>query len=172
MRCTRCSLAKEKGPDLRSQVAASAEHVQVRREAALKRHLKPGIFIEPASTGEGEASAWLQHRAQIGKSAGWLSVKKMTPGAKKEIESDRIEAVGRRVGAYKFDRGARRQPLERAPASGLKRQRPAPARKGQHARRARSSSHRYRKPMSTTHSPCRNCARSSVACTIGTRTMS
>jgi hypothetical protein len=36
----------------------------------------------------------------------------MTPKArKKEIESGRFEPVGRRVGAYEFDRGARRQPL-------------------------------------------------------------
>ena len=30
---------------------------------------------------------------------------------KKEIESGRFEPVGRRVGAYEFDQGARRQPL-------------------------------------------------------------
>jgi hypothetical protein len=28
-----------------------------------QRHLKPGIFIELAPTGEGKASAWLQRRA-------------------------------------------------------------------------------------------------------------
>jgi hypothetical protein len=37
-----------------------------------QRHLKPGIFIELAPTGEGEASPWLQRRAQIGESAGRL----------------------------------------------------------------------------------------------------
>jgi hypothetical protein len=37
-----------------------------------QRHLKPAIFIELAPTGTGEASAWLQRRTQIGKSAGWL----------------------------------------------------------------------------------------------------
>jgi hypothetical protein len=76
-----------------------------------QRHLKPGIFIELAPTGEGEASAWLQRRAQIGKSAGRLREKHDAKARKKEIESGRFEPVGRRVGAYEFDRGARRQPL-------------------------------------------------------------
>ena len=76
-----------------------------------QRHLKPGIFIELAPTGEGEASTWLQRRAQIGKSAGRLGEKHDAKARKKEIESGRFEPVGRRVGAYELDRGARRQPL-------------------------------------------------------------
>ena len=40
-----------------------------------KRGAKPGIFIELAPTGEGEASVRLQRRAQIGKSAGRLREK-------------------------------------------------------------------------------------------------
>jgi hypothetical protein len=81
--------------------------VQARRQ----RHLKPGIFIELAPTGEGEASAWLQRRPQIGKSAGRLREKHDAKARKKKIESGRFEPVGLRVGAYEFDRGARRQPL-------------------------------------------------------------
>jgi hypothetical protein len=109
----------------------------------MQRHLKPGIFIELAPTGEGETSAWLQRRAQIGKSAGRLREKHDAKARKKE--SGRFELIGRRVGAYKFDRGAPWQPFgSPPPASALKRQCPAPLRKGQRARRARSSSHQYR----------------------------
>jgi hypothetical protein len=74
-------------------------------------HLKPGIFIELAPTGQREASARLQRRAQIGKSAGRLGEKHDAKARKKEIESGRFEPIGRRVGAYEFDRGARRQTL-------------------------------------------------------------
>ena len=76
-----------------------------------QRHLQPGIFIELAPTREGEASVWLQCRAQIGKSAGRLREKHDAKARKKEIESGQFEPVGRRVGAYEFDWGARRQPL-------------------------------------------------------------
>src|SRR5262249_43300042 len=48
-----------------------------------QRHLKPRIFIELAPTGEDEASAWLQRRTQIGKSAGWLCEKHKRQSAKK-----------------------------------------------------------------------------------------
>ena len=44
-------------------------------ERGAQRHFKLGIFIELAPTGEGEASAWLQRRPQIGKSAGRLREK-------------------------------------------------------------------------------------------------
>jgi hypothetical protein len=54
-----------------------------------QRHSKPAIFIELAPTGEGEASAWLQRRAQIGKSAGRLREKRDAKVRKKEIESGR-----------------------------------------------------------------------------------
>jgi hypothetical protein len=57
-----------------------------------------------APRGEGEASAWLQRRAQIGKSAGRLREKRDAKARKKEIESGRFEPVGRRVGVYEFDR--------------------------------------------------------------------
>jgi hypothetical protein len=63
--------------------SAAAEHVQ----RGAQRHLQPGIFIELAPTSEGEASAWLQRRAQIGKSAGWLRKKRDAKARKKEIES-------------------------------------------------------------------------------------
>ena len=76
-----------------------------------QRHLEPGIFSELAPTGEGEASAWLQRRAQIGKSVRWLREKHDAKARKKEIESGRFKPVGRRVGGYEFDRGARWQPL-------------------------------------------------------------
>jgi hypothetical protein len=56
-----------------------------------QRHLKPGIFIELAPTGEGEASAWFQCRAQIGKRAGRLREKHDAKARKKEIESGRFE---------------------------------------------------------------------------------
>src|SRR6516162_3452258 len=76
-----------------------------------QRHLKPGIFIELAPTGEGEASAWLERRAQIGKSTGRLREKHDAKARKKEIESGRFKPIGCRVSAHEFDRGARRQPL-------------------------------------------------------------
>jgi hypothetical protein len=79
-----------------------------------QRHVKPGIFIELAPTGEGEASAWLQRCAQIDKSAARLREKHDAKARKKEIESGRFEPVGRRVSAHEFDRGARRQPLSSA----------------------------------------------------------
>jgi hypothetical protein len=44
---------KGEGACLQGQVAAAVEHVQTWRATALK----PGIFIELAPTGEGEASA-------------------------------------------------------------------------------------------------------------------
>jgi len=78
----------------------------------VQRHLKPRVFIELAPTGEGEASAWLQRRAQIGKSASRLREKHDAKARKKEIESGRIEPVGRRVGAYEFDRS---ESIERRP---------------------------------------------------------
>src|SRR5262249_15909598 len=76
-----------------------------------QRHLKPGIFIELAPTGEGETPAWLQRRAQIGKSAGWLREKHDAKARKKKIENGQLECVGRRVRAYEFDRGAWQHPL-------------------------------------------------------------
>jgi hypothetical protein len=71
-----------------------------------KRGAKPGIFIELAPTGEGEASVRLQRRAQIGKSARRLREKHDAKARKKEIESGRFESAGRRVRAYEFDRSA------------------------------------------------------------------
>ena len=76
-----------------------------------QRHLKPGVFIELAPASEDEASVWLQRRAQIGKSAGGLREKHDAKAREKKIEGGRFEPVGRRVGAYEFDRGTRRQPL-------------------------------------------------------------
>jgi hypothetical protein len=64
--------------------SAAVEHVQARRAAALEAR---DSLIELTPTGEGEASGWLQRRAQIGKSAGRLREKHDAKARKKEIES-------------------------------------------------------------------------------------
>jgi hypothetical protein len=79
--CLRCfALASRPNPP---RAARNRRH-DVKRGA--QRHLKPGIFIELAPTGEGEASAWLQRCAQIGKGAGRLREKHEANARKKEIE--------------------------------------------------------------------------------------
>src|SRR6185312_4863075 len=62
----------------------------------------------------GEASAWLQRRAQIGKSAGRLREKHDAKAREEKIESARFKPVGRRVSADEFDRSTWRQALRSA----------------------------------------------------------